>query len=462
MVVEVLGDDDVQKAHADSSVGARAQLQVVFRVRAEPGQTRVDGNDLRTALHDIDDAVAKESVGARVERVLAPHHDVLRANPARIVVAIGEELRGVDFGHACTQQVVHDGSARAVARLARERIGRCTVRCVHDSRAVHRGIKRRLATRTRQREDALGTVVLLEAANLLLEQIVGLIPRDFLPRILAAIFAGTLHGAQQTVLVVDDLVERDASRAQTALRDRMARVAFHLHDLAVLHMDEHAASNRMVSRRRPCTGADFQYPVFFGDEWLARSASFSHYTPPPSSVFAKASPDPRVISSNPNSTLLKLGEKDPSRGVSGIPHTARRKPPIAGGPAPPYGSHLGKESRVCCIAGKGGRLCRVTPARTATSAACSRSRSSWCAKAAGRRYPWGQVRALHAGAPPLRRRSSSPPRLHPQIKLLDRINELLARMDAKLCVHVFHVALRRVLRDDQLVGNVSDRSAARK
>ena len=290
VIVEVLGDDDVQKAHADSSVGAGAQLQVVFRVRAEPGQTRVDGDDLRTALHDIDDAVAKESVGARVERVLAPHHDVLRANPARIVVAIREELRGVDFGHACTQQVVHDGSARAVARLARERIGRCTVRRVHDSRAVHRGIKRRLAARARQREDALGTVVLLEAANLLLEQIVGLIPRDFLPRILAAILAGALHGAQQAVLMVDDLVERDASRAQTALRDRMARVALHLHDLAVLHMDEHAASNRMVSRRRPRTGADLQYPVFFGDEWLARSASISHYTPPPSSVFTKASP----------------------------------------------------------------------------------------------------------------------------------------------------------------------------
>ena len=37
----------------------------------------------------------------------------------------------------------------------------------------------------------------------------------------------------------------------------------------------------------------------------------------------------------------------------------------------------------------------------------------------------------------------------------------LARMDAKLRVHVFHVALHRVLRDDQLVGNVPDRSAAR-
>lgn len=156
------------------------------------------------------------------------------------------------------------------------------------------------------------------------------------------------------------------------------------------------------------------------------------------------------------------GEKDPSRGVSGIPHAAGRKPPIAGGRTPRYGSHLGKESGVCCIAGKGGRLCRVTPARTATSAACSRSRSSWYAKAAGRRYPWERGRARHAGAPPLRRRSSSPPRLHPQIELLDRIDELLARMDAKLCVHVFHVAFRRVLRDDQLVGNVSDRPAARK
>ena len=195
VIVEVLGDDDVQKAHADCGVGARAQLQMVFRVRTEPGQARVDGDDFRAALHDVDDAVAEEPIGARVERIFAPHHDVLRANPARIVIAVGEKLRGVDFGHACTQQVVHDGSARAVACLARERVGRCTVWRVHDGRTIHRGVKRRLATRARQREDALGAVVLLEAANLLLEQIVGLIPRDFLPRVLAAIFAGALHGA---------------------------------------------------------------------------------------------------------------------------------------------------------------------------------------------------------------------------------------------------------------------------
>ena len=157
------------------------------------------------------------------------------------------------------------------------------------------------------------------------------------------------------------------------------------------------------------------------------------------------------------------GGERPVAGCFGhSPRFGTQTPPIAGGQTPPYGSHLGKESRVCCIAGKGGRLCRVTPARTATSAACSQSRSSWCAKAAGRRYPWERGRALHAGALPLRRRSSSPPRLHPQIELLDRIDELLARMDAKLRVHVFHVALRRVLRDDQLVGNVPNRSAARK
>lgn len=82
-------------------------------------------------------------------------------------------------------------------------------------------------------------------------------------------------------------------------------------------------------------------------------------------------------------------------------------------------------------------------------------------KSCGTEIPVERGRARHAGAPPLRRRSSSPPRLHPQIEFLDRVDELLARMDAKLRVNVFHVAFRRVLRDDQLVGNVPDRSAAR-
>ena len=374
VIVEVLGDDDVQKAHADSSIGAGAQLQVILRVRTEPGQARVHGDDLRAALHDVDDAVAEEAVGARVERVLAPHHDVLRANPARIVVAIGEELRRVDFRHAGAQEVVHDGRARAVARLARERVGRCTVRRVHDSRAVHRGVKRGLATRARQREDALGTVVFLKTTDLLLEQIVGLVPRNLLPCILAAILAGTLHGAQQAVLVVDDLVERDASRAQTALRDRMARVALHLHNLSVLHVDEHAASNRMISWRRPCTGADFQYPVFFGDEWLARSASFSHFTPPPLSVSRR--PRQTFASFRTTWTLRfgSWGEKDPSRGVSDTPPRHERQTPRNGGSNYPLQVSPGKTKWCMLRVGKGERLCRATPARTATSAECSLSR----------------------------------------------------------------------------------------
>lgn len=178
--------------------------------------------------------------------------------------------------------------------------------------------------------------------------------------------------------------------------------------------------------------------------------------------FAKASPDLRVISNDLDSTLRELGEKDPSRGVSDTPPRHERQTPHNGGSNYPLQVSPGKTKWGILHVGKGERLCRATPARTATSAACSQSRSSWCAKAAGRRYPWERGRALHAGALPLRRRSSSPPRLHPQIELLDRIDELLARMDAKLRVHVFHVALRRVLRDDQLVGNVPNRSAARK
>ena len=152
--------------------------------------------------------------------------------------------------------------------------------------------------------------------------------------------------------MIDDLVERDASRAQTALRDRMARVALHLHNLSVLHVDEHAASNRMISWRRPCTGADFQYPVFFGDEWLARSASFSHFTPPPSSVSRR----PRQTFAPFRATrILRFGswERKTRRGVfRTLPHATRDKPPAMGGLTTPYRSHLGKRSRVCYTSGK--------------------------------------------------------------------------------------------------------------
>ncbi len=77
----------------------------------------------------------------------------------------------------------------------------------------------------------------------------------------AAVLRVVAEGVQHALFVVHVLRQRQAAHAQATLRDGMVGVAFDVHHLAVLHGQVHAASHRMVPRRRPGARAAFDDAV---------------------------------------------------------------------------------------------------------------------------------------------------------------------------------------------------------
>ena len=264
----------MEQAETHGGVGAGAQLQMVFGFHAQPGDARVDGDELGAALHEVDDGVPEESVGIREQRVLAPQDDVLGHLVARVVVTIGEERRVVELGIARAQKEVCDGAARAVAGLAAQRgglVGGAQAGVGHGG-----GVQGGLATRALQDDLRFRPPVLLHIVDLLLDDVESLVPGDGIPFVLAAIFRVAVEGSEDAVGMIDVFGQGQAAHAQAALRDGMGLVAFDLDEFAVFDVEFDAATYRVASRRRPCAGADdFLVPLDFPPSVLfSHSSSF--------------------------------------------------------------------------------------------------------------------------------------------------------------------------------------------
>ena len=249
VVVEVLLDEDVRHGHGQGGVGAGAHAQPHLGAGGQPREGRVDGDHLGTALHAVDDPMAEEVVGVGNNSVAAPVHDDLRTAPLGtfLVVAILELLRHIG-DHEVAVHGSHGGRTRAEARVA------CKI-----AHGEVRGAERRMcqigdlvavvAAGADVADDGLGTVVLPDGADLLLDDVEGLVPADLLPLVLAAL-AGALHGMAQARRVVDELRHFEAAHAQRALVKRVLRVALDLLELAVLGVVKHAAAV-MAAGARP-------------------------------------------------------------------------------------------------------------------------------------------------------------------------------------------------------------------
>ena len=102
-------------------------------------------------------------------------------------------------------------------------------------------------------EDGVGPVVLLDVINLLDNLVVGLVPGDALPLVLAAL-AGATQGPLQAVGMVDGLHHVKAAHAQLAAVERGQRVALDAGELALLvDVEQHAAAV-VATRGRPVVG----------------------------------------------------------------------------------------------------------------------------------------------------------------------------------------------------------------
>ena len=245
-VVQALADDDVEPCARQRSIGAGTQLQPVFSAHAPPRQTGIDGDDLRSQLSTDDQPMADVSVGVRGQRLVAPDHDHLRRNPLGVVVTVGMRL-----GRVHDREIAERGDgaadARHVARKARE-TERRDVRRLQAGLAEERHLPVDVAARAMHADDRVAAIGFPNGLDALFDDVVGLVPADALPLVLAAL-AGALHGVLQAVRVVDGLIERQALDAQFAVRARIKRVALNALDLAILHIQKDAAG-RMASRRR--------------------------------------------------------------------------------------------------------------------------------------------------------------------------------------------------------------------
>ena len=259
LVVELLVTDDLEHGHGQRAVAAGAHAQPVLAgLRGDPGELGVDDRDLHAALHQVGNPMAVEAVGVRVEGLVAPDNAVLRHHVARVVVALGQELRAVhDAGVA--QHAGHGCDARQIAGIAGEirnaLVGRAA-RCVDAGDLVD------VATGALAAGDLVSAVFIGHLLEVLDDDVVGLVPGDALELVLAAVLALALHRVEQPVLVVDVVRDAQAPGAQAALVVRVLRVTLDLDELAVLDVAQDAA-DVVAAGCRTCGAADDGHAVLF-------------------------------------------------------------------------------------------------------------------------------------------------------------------------------------------------------
>ena len=218
--------------------------------------------------------MAEKAVSARIQRILAPDHDVLRDFVAGVVVAVWEVGRIVQFGIAGAKHVVRHGRAGAVARIAAH--GEQGVRGSQDGIPEAERIRVGLASRALHDHDGFGAVVLLDSVDVLFDEVERGVPGGFPPGVLAAVGAIAHQGVQDAVFVVDHFFQGKASWAQSPLGDGMLGVAFDLDELSVLHGEDQPATDRMAARGRPSARARRDDAVLLHSPVLAHLILLSH------------------------------------------------------------------------------------------------------------------------------------------------------------------------------------------
>ena len=220
---------------------------------ADPGDTGVDGDDVRAKLHHVDEAVAEETVAVGGQRLLAPNDNPLAQRVSGVVEAARQVTSVVELGVASAQHVVGDGAAGAVAGPAGLRVA--AVRGLQHGEGQRVVVDASLTAGATEADDGLGAVGVLEVANLLADGVESLIPRGALPLHLATILVGTLHRVDDALGSVGVLAKGEVHSVNAAVGDRVVVVTLDADQLAVLDDDLDAVSNGMRSRRGPSVGA---------------------------------------------------------------------------------------------------------------------------------------------------------------------------------------------------------------
>ena len=250
VVVEVFLDEDVAHRHRERRVGAVAQAQLHDGAGGEPVHARVDGHELRAALHKVDHRVAEEAVGVGRERHLAPENHELGHLILGVVVAAFETAGVVELGVERAENHLGGHHARLVAGVAGLRVSQ-----VGRAEDGELEVLREHAVAAGAHEDrhGLATVLLGEFLPVVHDEVERLIPAAALPRVGVAAFGlVALHRVDDAARIVHVILERQASRAEATMRDGVVLVTLDVVHAAVLvDVDLDAASNWMAPRGAP-------------------------------------------------------------------------------------------------------------------------------------------------------------------------------------------------------------------
>ena len=193
--------------------------------------------------------------------VVSPDQAHFRPFVTRVVVAQLGELRHVG-DRAIAVRDHRTRHAGKHARVARQKAARQVRRLERDV-ARERQLAVHVAPGADEPDDGLGAVVLLDAAHVLLDKVVRLIPTALLPRIIVAALGGVAaHGVDDAVLPVNRLELIQAADAQAPLVESGARIPLNVVEHAVLHV-VHQPAPVVAAGRRPMGRAEHvEFPLF--------------------------------------------------------------------------------------------------------------------------------------------------------------------------------------------------------
>ena len=238
VVVPVVLDDHVDHGHGDGGVGAGTQLQVVLGTGGQPVLAGIHHDQLGAALHAVHDPVAVEAVLAAPGGILGPDDDDLGGLPAGIVIALLQELGAVADGVVALHGG-HGAQTGAVAGLT----GQAQLRPVGAAVVVgHDGHGAAdVAAGALDEDDGVGAVLFLDLVELLLNDVIGLIPGDALE---AAVAPGTdaLQGIEDALGMVHELGHGQQAGTSAPVVIGVISVALDLDHLVALDIDLDAAA----------------------------------------------------------------------------------------------------------------------------------------------------------------------------------------------------------------------------
>ena len=218
-------EHEVGEAHRQSAVGTGANRYPKVGLGSDVTEDRVDDHDVRTVALRVHDAKAR--ILARANGVGAPHYD--GASVAVVACLMGMEH--TTPGHMRLSQI------REQANMGRPNLAAAVPGVVQAIEEVVGATTRALGN-----DNRLRTVFVDNLAHLRLDEIDGLIPRDALPLVLAAIFRMglvhrprlALHGVLQAIGMGVDLLGRKRLHAKNAVVDRAILIALYANNLVVV------------------------------------------------------------------------------------------------------------------------------------------------------------------------------------------------------------------------------------